>query len=118
MVNLENIKQKYCMDDDLSKAVNAKMHNLKQKGLKIDNGKKANMVLRAYINKANDTLGRRVQIYEKSNWNSPNPTFGINWAAIGTVSVSETKAFIQKLQQAIEFIQKAPKASGDKTNPY
>lgn len=35
MVNIENIKQKYCMDDDLSKAVNAKMHNLKQKGLKI-----------------------------------------------------------------------------------
>ena len=118
MVDIENIKQKYCMDDDLSKAVNAKMHNLKQKGLKIDKGKKANMVLRAYINKANDTLGRSVRIYEKSNFDSPNPTFGINWAAIGTASVPETKQFIQKLQQAIDFIQKAPKAAGDMNKIY
>ena len=48
----------------------------------------------------------------------PNPTFGINWSAHGTVSVAETKAFIQKLQQAIEFVKKMPKASGNKKNPY
>ena len=118
MVDIEKIQQKYCMDDDLSKAVNAQMHTLKQKGLKIDKGKKANMVLRAYIKKANATLGRNVQIYEKINFDSPNPTFGINWASSGTVSVPETKRFIQKLQQAIDFIQKAPKASGDMNKIY
>ena len=118
MVDIENIKQKYCIDDDVSKAFNARMHRNKKEGKAVSKGDKANMVLRAYINKANDALGRRVRIYEKNNWDSPNPTFGINWAAIGTVSVPETKAFIQKLQQAVDFIQKAPKASGDKKNAY
>lgn len=118
MVNLENVKAKYCMDDDVSKKFNSLMHLAKSKGRTFNKGDKANYALSTYIAKANSQLGRRVQIYEKSNWSSPNPTFGINWAAIGTVSVPETKAFIQKLQQAVEFIQKAPKASGDKTNPY
>jgi hypothetical protein len=118
MVDIENIKQKYCMDDDLSKRFNEKMHRLKNEGEKVSKGDKANMRLRQYINNANAKLGRQVEIYEKSSWRSPNPTFGINWAAIGTVGVPETKAFIQKLQRAIEFIQNAPKASGDKKNAY
>lgn len=118
MVNIEKIKSKYCMDDDVSKKLNAVFHRAAARGEKPSKGNKANYALSTYIAKANSQLGRRVQIYEKSNWSSPNPTFGINWSAIGTVSVPETKAFIQKLQQAIEFIQKAPKASGDKTNPY
>ena len=118
MVDIENIKQKYCMDDDLSKRFNEKMHRLKNEGEKVSKGDKANMRLRQYINKANETLGRSVRIYEKSNFMSPNPTFGVNWAAKGTMSVSETKAFIQKLQQAINFIQRVPKGSGDKENSY
>ena len=117
-MNVEKIKTKYCMDDDLSKKFNEKMHKLKKEGEKVSAGDKANMRLRQYINNANDKLGRQVNIYEKNNWRSPNPTFGINWAAIGTVSVPETKAFIQKLQQAVAFIQNAPKASGDKKNSY
>ena len=118
MIDIENIKAKYCMDDDLSKRFNAKMHRLKNEGEKVSKGDKANMRLHQYISNANDKLGRGVDIREKSNWVSPNPTFGINWAALGTVSIPETKAFIQKLQQAIAFIQKAPKASGDKKNAY
>lgn len=118
MVNIEKIKQKYCMDDDVSKKLNAGFHRVAARGEKLSKGKKANYALKAYIAKANSQLGRRLRIEETSNWDSPNPTFGINWSAIGTVSVPETKAFIQKLQQAIGFIQKAPKASGDKTNPY
>lgn len=118
MVNLENIKQKYCMDDDVSKKLNARFHRAAAKGEKPSKGNKANYALSVYIANANKKLGNKVQIYEKSNFMSPNPTFGINWAAIGTASVPETKAFIQKLQQAIDIIQKAPKASGDMTNPY
>ena len=118
MVDIENIKAKYCMDDNLTKRFNEKMHRLKNEGEKVSKGDKANMRLRQYINNANETLGRSVRIYEKSNFMSPNPTFGVNWSAKGTSSVPETKAFIQKLQQAVDFIQKAPKASGDKKNNY
>lgn len=118
MVDIENIKQKYCMDDEGSKLFNAEMHGAKKAGVKLDKKDTANYALSTYIQKANQKLGRRIQIYEKSGFRSPNPSFGINWAAIGTVSVPETKAFIQKLQQAIEFIQNAPKASGDKRKPY
>lgn len=118
MVNLENVKAKYCMDDDVSKHLNTRFHRAAARGEKPSKGNKANYALSTYIAKANSQLGRYVQIYEKGNWDSPNPTFGINWSAIGTVSVPETKAFIQKLQKAVEFIQKAPKASGDKRNLY
>lgn len=117
---IKNIKEKYNIgDDDASKAVNAGMHRLKARGMQVSKGKKANFALKKYIDSANEKLGRRVRIYENgAGWESPNPTFGINWSAIGTVSVPETKQFIQKLQQAIDFIQKAPKASGDKRTAY
>ena len=41
MVDIENIKQKYCMDDDLSKRFNEKMHRLKNEGEKVSKGDKA-----------------------------------------------------------------------------
>ena len=118
MVNLENIKAKYCMDDLASKKLNSLMHSAKAHGRKFNKGDKVNYALSMYIANANKKLGDRIQIYEKSGFMSPNPTFGVNWPAIGTASVAETKAFIQKLQQAVEFIQRAPKASGDQRNPY
>lgn len=34
MVNIENIKQKYAIDDDISKRFNEKMHRLKNEGEK------------------------------------------------------------------------------------
>lgn len=117
---IKNIAKKYNIgDDDFSKEMNRIGHLRKQKGIKQNKGEKSNTALRKYIDMANQKLGRRVHIYEKgASWDSPNPQFGINWSAIGTVSIPETKQFIDKLQQAIDFIQKAPKSSGDKKNPF
>ena len=118
MLNLENVKAKYCMDDFASKKLNNVIHSAKAHGRKFNKGDKSNYALGMYIAKANSTLGSSVQIAETTPPGASNPTFGINLSARGTVSVPEAKALIQKLQQAIGIIKKAPKASGDKTNPY
>lgn len=113
-MNIEEIKTKYLVDDGVSKAVNEFIHNRKQKGIKLDKNARKNVTLRAYINQANQKLGRSVIISENSDFGSPNPTFGINWAARGTVSITEAKAFVKKLQMAIDLIQKAPRSGGAK----
>jgi hypothetical protein len=42
---------------------------------------------------------RYVQVFPPSKWSGSG---GINWSALGTVSIKETEEFIQALQKAIE----------------
>ena len=109
-MNTQEFKTRYAMDSEFTKAVNAGMHRAKAKGFKPNKDKKAAFALNTYIKQANNKLGRGVEIETTSGIMDNVPTFGINWSALGTRTIPETKQFIAKLQMAIDLIQNAPKA--------
>lgn len=104
-MDYQEIRKKYACDDNVTKSVNAGLHELKSKGLRLTKNEKAEQLLTEYIRNANSVLGRGISIYGLGG-----KSLGVSWAARGTVSVPETLAFIKKLQKAVNFIQKAPKA--------
>ncbi len=116
-MDIEAIKAKYLVNDDfVSKMKNARGHEYARRGLSFNKEGESRVNLDAYIQNANSDLGGLsgpVQIYAKADrrLGKSVPTFGLNWKAMGTVSVPEAQLFIKKLQQAIKFIQNAPKVS-------
>lgn len=111
-MNVQEIKEKYLGDDAVSKTMNERFHNAKAEGNKFFNKKinRDNAVLREYIRNVNKQLPRQIEVFEKNRFEKEIPTFGINWSAIGTVSVPEAKLFAQKILKACEMIQNAPKS--------
>ena len=110
-MDIEAIKAKYLVnDDELSKMQNKWNHERAAAGIKVSKNTKASANLEDYISHANDKLGGLsggVQIERKPGRGLAS--FGLNWKAMGTASVPEAQLFIKKLQQAIKFIQNAPK---------
>lgn len=104
-MDYQEIKQKYACDDNMTKAVNANMHMLKSNGIRLTKKEKTESFLTEYIRNANSNLGRSVHIEIRPNGKS----LGINWSALGTSSATETQSFIKKLQEAVKFVQNAPK---------
>jgi hypothetical protein len=114
-MDIEAIKAKYLVNDDfVSKMKNMRGHEQARRGFSYSKEGESRVNLDNYIRIANSDLGGLsgpVQIYAKAGAGRGVPTFGLNWKAMGTVSVPEAQLFIKKLQQAIKVIQNAPKVS-------
>ncbi len=110
-MDIEAIKSKYLVNDDtMSKLRNIVSHQRKAFGFpKASKNLKASERLTDYVFSANEKLGGvggMVRLERKNGGTS----IGLNWKALGTVSVPEAQLFVKKLQQAIKLAQNAPKA--------
>lgn len=111
-MDIEAIKAKYLTDDFLSKMESKRMHSYKKYGKSITKEDNDLVNLADYIDESNRKLGGSsgVRIQRDLSASGSVQVLLISLNRSGKVSVPEAQLFIKKLQQAINFIRKAPTA--------
>ena len=104
-MDCQEIRKKYACDDAVTKAVNRNLHKLKSKGVRLTKSEKTDEILNEYLKNARKKLGPNIEIRPRFD----GKALVLNWSYLGTVSATETLAFIKKIRQAVDIIRNAPK---------